>query len=65
VRHKQVWIEIMAFTIRGTDYVLYATPEGVQGQHRLLKRTATSKRVLSQGGFQRVRSDLLAAIKGA
>jgi len=39
----------MAFTIRGTDYVLYATERGVDGQHRLIKRTATSKRVLSQG----------------
>ncbi len=61
---KQTWIEIMAFTIRGTDYTLYATQQGVCGDHKVVRTHARQSAIIIQGDFNTVRTGLLAAIKG-
>jgi len=62
---KQTWIEVMAFTIRGTDYTLYATQQGVSGDHKVVRTHASQSVTISQGDFNTVRKDLLNTIRAS
>ncbi len=62
---KQTWIEIMAFTIRGTDYTLYATQQGTSGDHKVVRTRLNQSAIISQGGFDKVRQDLLNTIRAS